>query len=127
MLTMVHELQVGFAVFLFVLFATYGLAFWYGGKLVSESMMTGDLVLVVFFAEVIGAMSLMQLPPNLSAVSTACGAAYKIYSTIDRVPEIDIDNEGGLKPEKVTGEIEFKNVQFKYPTRPGKISLLVYI
>ncbi|KAJ8664037.1 hypothetical protein O0I10_000315 [Lichtheimia ornata] len=111
-------LGVGFAVFLFVLFATYGLAFWYGGKLVSESMMTGDLVLVVFFAEVIGAMSLMQLPPNLSAVSTACGAAYKIYSTIDRVPEIDIDNEGGIKPEKVTGEIEFKNVQFKYPTRP---------
>ncbi|KAI7874833.1 ABC transporter protein [Lichtheimia hyalospora FSU 10163] len=111
-------LGLGFAVFLFVLFATYGLAFWYGGKLVSESMMTGDLVLVVFFAEVIGAMSLMQLPPNLSAVSTACGAAYKIYSTIDRVPEIDIDNEGGIKPEKVIGELEFKNVQFKYPTRP---------
>ncbi|KAI7874137.1 p-glycoprotein [Lichtheimia hyalospora FSU 10163] len=111
-------LGLGFAVCMLVLFATYGLAFWYGGKLVSESKMTGDLVLVVFFAEVIGAMSLMQLPSNLSAVSTACGAAYKIYATIDRVPEIDIDNEGGIKPEKVIGEIEFKNVQFKYPTRP---------
>lgn len=63
--------------------------------------------------------ALMQLPTNISAVSTACGAAYKIFSTIDRIPPIDVDNEGGIKPATVVGEIEFKNVQFKYPTRPG--------
>ncbi|KAI7881051.1 putative ABC transporter protein [Lichtheimia hyalospora FSU 10163] len=111
-------LGVGFGVFLFVLFATYGLSFWYGGKLVAEEKMTGDLVLVVFFSMIIAAMTLMQLPPNLSAVSTACGAAYKIYSTIDRVPDIDTDKDEGLKLDKVAGEIEFRNVSFSYPTRP---------
>ena len=112
------HLGLGFACFLFVLFATYGLSFWYGGKLVSEGKMTGATVLIVFFSMIIGAMSLMQLPPNISAVSTAAGAAHKVYSTIDRVPTIDPDSESGLKPEKVIGEIEFKDVMFKYPTRP---------
>ncbi|KAI9255701.1 P-loop containing nucleoside triphosphate hydrolase protein [Phascolomyces articulosus] len=111
-------LGIGFACFLFVLFATYGLSFWYGGKLVQQGKMDGATVLVVFFSMIIGAMSLMQLPPNISAVSTAAGAAYKVYSTIDRVPTIDPDSEAGIKPEKVIGEIEFKDVMFKYPTRP---------
>jgi ATP-binding cassette subfamily B (MDR/TAP) protein 1 len=58
------------------------------------------------------------LPQNLSAVSSARGAAYKIYATIDRVPDIDPDSKEGLAPESIQGEIEFKNVMFKYPTRP---------
>lgn len=32
-----------FGFFLFVLFCTYGLSFWYGGKLVSEGKMTGTV------------------------------------------------------------------------------------
>lgn len=108
----------GFGTFMFVLFATYGLSFWYGAKLTREHLMDGSDVLVVFFAMIIGAISLLQLPPNLSAVSSACGAAYKIYSTIDRVPSIDADDKNGLQPEKFIGEIEFKDVKFSYPTRP---------
>lgn len=79
---------------------------------------------------------MIRLPVNLSAVSSARGgkiysaysiannnwhfllAAYKVYQIIDRVPEIDIDATTGLTPDKVVGAIEFKNVHFKYPTRP---------
>lgn len=32
--------------------------------------------------------------------------------------EIDSFAEGGLKPEKAVGELEFRNVHFNYPTRP---------
>lgn len=69
----------------------------------------------------IGAMSLLQLPTQLSAISTACGAAHKIFSTIDRIPEIDPDSQDGLQPEKVVGEIQFRGVKFAYPTRPGNV------
>ncbi|KAJ2964662.1 hypothetical protein NQZ79_g546 [Umbelopsis isabellina] len=109
---------IGFGSFMFILFATYGLAFWYGSQLVMKGTMDGPTVLVVFIAMIIGAMSLLQVPPNLSAISSARGAAYKIFETIDRVPLIDPDMEGGEKPNKVVGNIEFKNVQFRYPTRP---------
>jgi ATP-binding cassette subfamily B (MDR/TAP) protein 1 len=108
----------GFGTFMFILFSTYGLSFWYGSKLTREGQLDGQIVLVVFFAMIMGAIALLQLPPNLSAVSSASGAAYKIYSTIDRVPEIDADSTEGLAPEKAVGNIEFKDVMFKYPTRP---------
>lgn len=108
----------GFGTFMFVLFATYGLAFWYGSRLVKQGVMDGPGVLVVFFGMMMGSFALLQLPPNLSAVSSACGAAYRIYATIDRVPDIDPDSELGEAPEKIIGDIEFRNVAFKYPTRP---------
>ncbi|KAI9264807.1 putative ABC transporter protein [Sporodiniella umbellata] len=108
----------GFGGFMFVLFCTYALSFWYGSKLTREGTMTGADVLVVFFAMIIGAMALLQLPPNLSAVSSGCGAAYKIYSTIDRVPDIDPDSVSGLKPNNFVANLEFRDVMFKYPTRP---------
>lgn len=63
-------------------------------------------------------MSLLQLPPQLSAVTSAMGAAYKIYNTIDRIPEIDPDSTTGAKLDAVKGHIIFKDVMFKYPTRP---------
>ncbi|KAI9282201.1 P-loop containing nucleoside triphosphate hydrolase protein [Sporodiniella umbellata] len=111
-------LGLGFGTVMFTLFCTYGISFWYGTKLAREKVMEGSDVSTVYFAMIIGAMSLLNLPPNLSAVSSGRGAAYKIFATIDRVPEIDCDNPKGLKPETFSSEIEFKNVLFKYPTRP---------
>ncbi|KAI9021523.1 putative ABC transporter protein [Phycomyces nitens] len=111
-------LGLGLGGFMFILFATYALSFWYGGQLVIKGEMNGPDVLVVFLSMMIGAMALLQLPPNLSAVSSACGAAYKIYETIERVPEIDPDSAEGDMPEKIIGDIDFSNVKFTYPTRP---------
>jgi ABC-type multidrug transport system fused ATPase/permease subunit len=68
-------------------------------------------------------MSLLQLPPQLSAVTSAMGAAYKIYNTIDRVPIIDPDSTEGKKLETVKGHIVFTDTMFKYPTRPDTVVL----
>ncbi|KAI8141628.1 putative ABC transporter protein [Fennellomyces sp. T-0311] len=110
----------GFGVggFLFVLFCIYAIAFWYGGVLAINETLEAWKIMVSFFCMLLGAMSLLQLPNHLSAISTACGAAHKIFETIDRVPVIDPDSDNGLKPAKVTGEIEFRNINFAYPTRP---------
>lgn len=109
---------IGFGGFLFVLFCIFGIGFWYGGQLIIHQGVSGVWVLVAFFAMLLGAMSLLQLPAHLSAIAAACGAAHKIYATIDRVPDIDIDSPLGEAPEKVLGDIEFRRVQFAYPTRP---------
>lgn len=54
----------------------------------------------------------------LLAVTQGRGAAAKLFATIDRVPAIDSANPGGLKPEKVVGEIVLEDVKFCYPSRP---------
>jgi len=54
----------------------------------------------------------------LIAITQACGAAAKLFATIDRVPSIDSASEEGLKPSKVVGEITFENIYFNYPARP---------
>lgn len=61
-------------------------------------------------------MALMGLPLNLSAVSSATAAAQRIFALIDRVPAIDIDAPG--KEHTLHGDIEFRDIDFKYPTRP---------
>jgi len=45
-------------------------------------------------------------------------AAAKLYETIDRVPDIDSADPGGLKPETTEGEIVLENIRFSYPSRP---------
>lgn len=54
----------------------------------------------------------------ISAITHGRGAAAKLYATIERTPAIDSADPGGLRPEKVIGEITFEDVKFTYPSRP---------
>ncbi|KAI8139691.1 hypothetical protein BJV82DRAFT_672363 [Fennellomyces sp. T-0311] len=60
----------GLGGFLFVLFCIYAIAFWYGGVLpINETLETRKMV-VSFFCILLGVMSLLQLPDQLSTIST---------------------------------------------------------
>jgi ATP-binding cassette subfamily B (MDR/TAP) protein 1 len=107
----------GLGVFMLALFCKYGLALWYAPRLMAEGKIDGGTVLVVFFAMMMGSQSLLKLSPHLSAVSSAAGAAFKIFKTIDRVPEINKQAPGFI-PQELKGSIHFKHVKFNYPTRP---------
>ncbi|KAL7752500.1 hypothetical protein RI367_002034 [Sorochytrium milnesiophthora] len=113
-----RSIGMGFGSFMGVMFCTYGLAFWYGAQLVIKDEMDGSQVMVVFFAMLMGAMALIILPPNMSAVATARGAAHKIFAVIDRAPPIDSSSTAGEQPKAVEGELTFSNVRFTYPSRP---------
>lgn len=76
-------------------------------------------VVNVFLAILIGSFSLAMLAPEMQAISHGRGAAAKLYETIDRTPDIDSSDPGGLKPEKVEGYITFEDVKFNYPSRPN--------
>lgn len=118
-----YALGVGFAFFMFFMFGTFGLALWFGSLLVIQGHLSGPSVFIIFLSMMIGCMSFVKLPPNLSAIASARGAAYKIYMIIDRKPVIDVDSEEGLTPTETLGAIELKNVNFQYPTRPDLMIL----
>lgn len=100
-----------------IIFCTYSLGFYYGGTLIGHGMTAGAVV-NVFFAIIIGAFSLGQVGPNISAIGSAIGAGTKIFETIDRTSPIDASSDQGLKPARLEGVIEFHNVSFHYPQRP---------
>ncbi|MCO5599877.1 hypothetical protein L7F22_053984 [Adiantum nelumboides] len=108
---------VGFGIFFFVIYASYGLAFYFGSKLLASGHLDSGTVMNVIFSIFIGAFSLAMLAPNLTALSYATSAAAKIYETIDRQSQIDSSSSAGLKPESCIGEIELQNVFFRYPAR----------
>ncbi|KAI0319342.1 multidrug resistance protein 1 [Amylostereum chailletii] len=108
----------GLAVFFFVIYSAYALAFSFGTTLINQGHANAGQVINVFLAVLIGSFSLALMAPEMQAITHGRGAAAKIYATIDRVPDIDSSNEGGLKPEAVVGEITLEHVNFSYPARP---------
>ncbi|KAM9307778.1 ATP-dependent translocase ABCB1 [Gastrophryne carolinensis] len=110
------NISMGFA--FLMIYASYALAFWYGTSLIIDDQYTIGNVLTVFFAVIIGAFSVGQTSPNIEAFSNARGAAYAVFNIIDNVPKIDSFSQAGFKPDKVKGDIEFRNVRFTYPSRP---------
>ena len=48
-------------------------------------------------------------------------AAVGIFETIERVPEIDASSKEGIELDNFQGGIEFKSIDFSYPTRPKDI------
>lgn len=65
--------------------------------------------------------SLGQASSGLSAFAAGQAAAYKMFETIKRKPEIDAYDPNGKILEDIQGEIELKEVYFSYPARPEEL------
>ncbi|TVU15559.1 hypothetical protein EJB05_39085, partial [Eragrostis curvula] len=113
----------GLGTVLCVLFCSYGLAFWYGGKLIVDKGYTGGKIITVLFAVLAGATSLGNATPSISAVSEGQSAAYRLFETIKRKPDIDSGDTSGMVLEDVKGDVELKDVHFRYPARPDQLIL----
>ncbi|XP_027703707.1 multidrug resistance protein 1 [Vombatus ursinus] len=100
-----------------LIYASYALAFWYGTTLIIATEYTIGEVLTVFFAVLIGAFSIGQASPSIEAFANARGAAYVVFKIIDNKPSIDSYSTSGHKPDNISGNLEFKNVHFTYPSR----------
>ncbi|EOA15909.1 hypothetical protein CARUB_v10004001mg [Capsella rubella] len=108
----------GLGTMLGVIFCTYGLAVWYGAKLIMEKGYNGGQVINIIFAVLTGGMSLGQTSPCMNAFAAGRAAAFKMFETIKRSPKIDAYDMSGSVLEDIRGDIELKDVYFRYPARP---------
>lgn len=53
----------------------------------------------------------------MSAFASGQAAAYKMFETINRKPEIDASDTSGKVLKDIKGDIELKDVHFAYPAR----------
>lgn len=57
----------------------------------------------------------------MTAFAEGQSAAYRLFSTIKRIPEIDPDDTTGNQLEDIRGDVELKDVYFSYPARPEQL------
>ncbi|KAL2523464.1 ABC transporter B family member 15 [Forsythia ovata] len=104
-----------------VVFAIWSFISYYGSRLVMYHGTEGGTVFAVGAAIAIGGLSLGSGLSNLKHFSEAIAAGERIMEVIKRVPKIDSDNKEGQILQNVMGEVEFKHIEFSYPSRPESI------
>ncbi|WVZ49600.1 hypothetical protein U9M48_000942 [Paspalum notatum var. saurae] len=116
----IHGMGIGFAFGFsqFLLFACNTLLLWYTAAAVKDghlSLVTALKEYMVFSFATFALVEPFGLAPYILKRRKSLASVFEI---IDRVPKIDPDDASGLKPPNVYGSIEFRNVDFCYPTRP---------
>ncbi|XP_071707028.1 ABC transporter B family member 15-like [Rutidosis leptorrhynchoides] len=104
-----------------IVFAVWSFMSWYGSRMVMYHGASGGTVFAVGAAIAIGGLSLGSGLSNVKYFSDAMAASQRIREVIKRVPEIDSDNMDGEILQEVSGDVEFKNVTFAYPSRRESI------
>lgn len=89
---------------------------WYGGHLVLTDRMTPAILVSFLLYQSLLAETVYSIGLVYSGLMEAAGASKKVFQLIDREPMIK--NDGFLEPESLKGCVEFKNVNFVYPSRP---------
>ncbi|KAL9659657.1 hypothetical protein QQ045_024465 [Rhodiola kirilowii] len=104
-----------------ITFAIWAFTSYYGSRLVMYNGAQGGTVFAVGAAIAVGGLSLGSGLSNLKNISEAASAAERIREVIKRVPKIDSENMDGEILQQVSGKVEFKNIDFAYPSRPESI------
>lgn len=100
------------------LFLAFALGFWYGGTLIAKFEYDLFTFFVCFMSVIYGAQSagaIFSFAPDMGKAHHAAG---ELKTLFDRKPAIDTWSEDGAAIEHVEGTIEFRDVHFRYPTRP---------
>lgn len=102
------------------LFFCISLGFWYGGTLMKSHEYDMLKFFIVFMAIIFGAQSAGTIFSFAPDMGKAKQAAQELRTLFDRQPEIDAWSTEGEKFPDTEGHIEFRDVHFRYPTRPNQ-------
>nr|BAM11099.1 ABC protein [Coptis japonica] len=111
---------IGFGMVMFTVFCSYGIASWLGALFIITRTYTGGDVVCIIYAVVTGSMSLGEASPCMKAFAAGQAAAFNMFETIGRKPDIDSFDTGGITLDDICGDIELKEIHFSYPTRPNE-------
>ncbi|PHH63945.1 hypothetical protein CDD81_5164 [Ophiocordyceps australis] len=101
-----------------LVFLVFALGFWYGGTLIGKGEYTMFQFFLCFMCVIFGAQSAGTIFSFAPDMGKAHHAAQELKTLLDRKPAIDSWSQEGERVARVQGYIEFRDVHFRYPTRP---------
>ena len=119
----------------FMQFGMYTIMFWSGAKFVEKYNVDGQDLFTAIYIMMFAAIGAGQAQQYGPAAGKGIEAATKIYNIIDEASYIDPfkqdSNERIATKQTIRGEIEFRDVWFRYPTRKDNwilkgLSLKIY-
>ncbi|KAH8910099.1 P-loop containing nucleoside triphosphate hydrolase protein [Coniochaeta sp. PMI_546] len=102
------------------MFLAFALGFWYGGTLIAKYEYGMFNFFVVFSSVIFGAQSAGTVFSFAPDMGKAAESARTLKTLFDRKPRIDTWSTEGEKLDVVDGTVEFRDVHFRYPTRPDQ-------
>ncbi|KAI5310596.1 GTPase-activating protein [Ascosphaera atra] len=101
-----------------VTFFCMALGFWFGGRELGKGNYSMFQFFVCFMSIIFGAQSagiFFSFAPDMGKARSAAAVFKNLF---DRKPSIDTWSDEGQMVESMQGHIEFRDVHFRYPTRP---------
>ncbi|WP_392339740.1 ABC transporter transmembrane domain-containing protein [Moritella marina] len=111
------------AIVIFLTFSAISIMLWVGGMDVLNGQMTGgELGAFVFYAIMV-AMSVATISEVYGELQRAAGSATRLLELLDVTSKIQTPEEPKKIIEQQENIIEFKNLDFYYPSRPNTAAL----
>ncbi|KAE9466538.1 hypothetical protein C3L33_01555, partial [Rhododendron williamsianum] len=96
---------------------TWALDFWYGGKLITKGYIASKALFETFMILNSTGRVIADAGTMTNDLAKGSDAVRSVFAVLDRVTCIEPDLEG-YKPDKITGHVELRDIQFAYPARP---------
>ncbi|KAF5193612.1 Abc transporter b family member [Thalictrum thalictroides] len=106
----------------FITTASIALAYWYGGRLMTQGKITAKALFQAFFILMSTGKSIADAGSMTSDLAKGVDAIRSVFAILDRNSEIEPDHAEGIKVDKkIKGLVELKNLFFSYPARPEQM------
>ncbi|RLN94349.1 hypothetical protein BBJ28_00017818, partial [Nothophytophthora sp. Chile5] len=100
------------------MFLVMAFLFYLGGRWVSRGIITFEDMFMVLMVIMLSTFAVGAAAEGATDSAKAKRAAQRVFKVIDRTPEIDSTSSTGRVLAHVDGDIEFRNLEFTYPSRP---------
>ncbi|XMA14645.1 hypothetical protein WAI453_007436 [Rhynchosporium graminicola] len=114
--TLILKLGVFYALSQALVFCCFALGIWYGSRLLTQGEYTMLQFFLCFSGVIFGAQSSGALFAVIPDMSRACDSARSIRSILEKQPTVDTWDSTGEVPNAVRGEVEFRAINFRYPS-----------
>lgn len=100
-------------------FFSFSLSMWYGGKLALKGEVKPLDVMSAIFPMIFACNGVGATAMLYADMSKCLSALHRVFGLIDQPSLIDIRDGGEALEDSYSGKVDFKDVSFRYPTRPN--------